>query len=292
MPTMHRNLFLLCALFLFPLLSPAQKPELVVRQEAHIGYPTVTTFSSGGHYLLSGGDDRRLVLWDIISGRFIRRTECPARPLALCFAEQDETALALLADHSVIQWDLIAGQQETLLPSAEDSILLFQLSPGGQWALTFSANNTLRVRHTKDSRLNWQLTSAEAAAGLQFLPESQSVALWRSDGSVLGHWRLANGTALEHPPVLAWQSDSLLLDHGNGQRILQQKNQGLVYLSLNQGTALASRALPPDAFSGAETYFMIIPGAFAYAPDGRYLLTTVYSAPGSCGKTRAPTAPA
>ncbi|MCB9297116.1 MAG: caspase family protein [Lewinellaceae bacterium] len=276
---MHRNPFLLCALFLFPLLSPAQKPELVVRQEAHIGYPTVTAYSSGGQYLLSGGDDRRLVLWDIASGRFIRRTECPARPLALRFAEQDETALALLADHSVIQWDLVAGQAETLLPPAEDSILLFQLSPGGQWALTFSALNTLRVRHTRDGGLNWQLASAEAAAGLQFLPESQSVALYRSDGTVLGHWRLANGAALENPPVLAWPADSLLLDPGNGQRIYQQKNKGLAFLSLNQGMALASRALPPDAFSGAETYYMISPGAFAYAPDGRYLLATVYKTP-------------
>ncbi len=279
MPVMHHYPFLLCALFLFPLLSPAQKPELVVRQEAHIGYPTVTTFSSDGHYLLSGGDDRRLVLWDITSGRFIRRTEGPARPLALCFAEQGETALALLADHSVIQWDLINGKTETLLAPAEDSILLFRLSPDGQWALTFSAYNTLRVRHTRDSGLNWQFTSTEAAAGLQLLPESGSVALYRSDGSVLGHWRLANGTALENPPALAWQADSLLLDPGNGQRILQQKNKSLVYLSLNQGKALASRALPPDAFSGAETYFMIAQGAFAYAPDSRYLLATVYKTP-------------
>ncbi|MCB0583926.1 MAG: caspase family protein, partial [Phaeodactylibacter sp.] len=232
-----------------------------------------------GHYLLSGGDDRRLVLWDIISGRFIRRTECPARPLALCFAEQDETALALLADHSVLQWDLITGQRETLLPSAEDSILLFHLSPDGQWALTFSAHNTLRVRHTKNSSLNWQFTSKEAAAGLQLLPENQSVALYRSDGSVLGHWLLANGTALENPPALDWQADSLLLESGNGQSILQQKNKSLVYLSLNQGEALAPRALPPDAFSGADVFARIAPGAFAYAPDGRHLLTTVYKTP-------------
>lgn len=108
--------YLAFILFLLPFLSPAQKPELVVRQEAHIGYPTVTAFSSDGHYLLSGGDDRRLVLWDIPSGNFIRRAECIAKPLALRFDTTNVTATALLADHSVMQWGLNTRQQKMLLP--------------------------------------------------------------------------------------------------------------------------------------------------------------------------------
>ncbi len=284
---MHRT-FLLFALSFLPLLSPAQKPELVVRQEAHIGYPTLTAFSSDGRYLLSGGDDRRLVLWDINSGRFIRRTECPARPLALCFAEQDETAIALLADHSVIQWSLNTGLQETLLPPLEDSILLYNLSDDGLWALAFSADNVLRVRHTRNRGLDWQFTSTKAAGGLRLLPESQSVEMYGTDGISLGHWSLDSGVALADEMWMMLLADSLLLDFGNGQSIRQVENKRLVFLNMNQGRFLYSDAL----FSGdaqtlreeAQQGLSILsprqralsPGAFAFAPDGRYLLATVY----------------
>lgn len=94
-----------------PAVDPAEK---------HTGPVTALAFDPEGKYLLSGGDDRTVRLWDLATGKELAALAGHARPVTLVgFLADGQTPFSgSQADGTVRFWD-VAGEKERLIVRRE-----------------------------------------------------------------------------------------------------------------------------------------------------------------------------
>lgn len=96
-----------------------QKPELVTVKDGHIGPVRVGCFSPDERHALTGGFDRRIVLWDLHAQKYVRHFETPEVPLHLAYTKNGLNAIVLMYDKLQL-WSLESGEQIKELPIPEN----------------------------------------------------------------------------------------------------------------------------------------------------------------------------
>lgn len=108
---MKKRLLFLCPFLFSVFVLSGQRPELVIQREGHVDEATLVRFSPDDRQALSAGQDHRIILWDLGSGKFVRYIEADTLPLFVDFGPGSGEAVALLADNSLQAWNLSTGEK-------------------------------------------------------------------------------------------------------------------------------------------------------------------------------------
>jgi WD40 repeat protein len=120
-----------------------------------LGRNPVMAFSPDGHYLATGDQEGRLLLWDIAQGKLVRVLEQGATQgiLALAFSPETELLAVGTAGGKLWLWSMALGSYRTeILLDDEEAILALAFSGDGQYLL---AGNTLGQIYL------WEVASGE-----------------------------------------------------------------------------------------------------------------------------------
>ena len=203
-PTHMRSGLCLFFTIIFSYLS-AQKPELVIQREGHTAEVTQVCFSPDERQVLSGGRDRRLVLWDLYSRKFIRFVQLDTTPAFLSFGSKGQTAVAILADNSLNAWSLVDGKR------------IWRVQPDRYQSLT-QRGDSLFLTHLDNTTSCWDLATGKK--------RWQQVSKARQQP-----------TTPPHPPGLSEKLAAL--GKGKIQKIEYSRNERIAVVALGTPTVLS-----------------------------------------------------
>ncbi|MBK9711505.1 MAG: protein kinase [Kouleothrix sp.] len=220
-------------------------------------------FSSDGKRALSSSEDATLVLWDVETGRAIRRLEHPDKEetRGVAFMPGDKQALSVGKNPDVIRWDLETGQVLDRLRGHRGTVYYVAVSPDGTRAISGADDNTVIV---------WNLEKGVAETVLrghggyirqvEFSKDGRH-AISGSADQTIRVWELHNGAEQQRLDSGA-QVNGVALS-ADGQRIATASDNSVAQIwDAGSGTALAT-----------FPWHTLDVKAVAFSPDGKYLLS-------------------
>ncbi len=151
-------------------------------------------FSPDGKTALSGGVDNTVRLWDLATGREIRKLEGDSSYVfSVAFSPDGKTALSGSLDHTVRLWDLATGHEIRKLEGHSDTVNSVAFSPDGKTALSGSKDNSVRLWDLATGREIRKLEGHSDAVNLVAFSPNGKTALSGSRDSTARLWDLATG---------------------------------------------------------------------------------------------------
>jgi mono/diheme cytochrome c family protein len=176
----------------------------------HIGSVLAIALTPDGTQAVSGGDDRTIRLWDVASGRELRRFEGHSGEVTtLAFTPDGKRLVSGSGDRTVRLWDVATGKELLSLRGHTDRVRTVAVSTDGKRLASAADDRTIRLWDAR-SGVALLLTGharpvnevAFSPDGRQLLSASQdgTIRLWGTAGkgelrSLEGHTRAVHGIA-------------------------------------------------------------------------------------------------
>jgi WD40 repeat protein len=233
----------------------------------HAGPAQSIAYSPDGKWLISGGEDRALRLWQAESGRATSALPAHTGPiLAVAFQPDGKGFASASADGSIKLWRPGATKESATLQGHTGAVRGLAYSPDGAKLASVGLDRSLRL---------WDLKQTGAVPVLLGLPAPALCVAWNADGA-----RLA--VAGEEGMVQLYD-----LDKGNEPEVLNAGDKSIHALAFHpNGKNLAAASadgrlrevlLDPNRPKGARAFDLAFHAgavqALAYSLDGNYLLS-------------------
>jgi WD40 repeat protein len=282
----------------------------IVPQLGHWGMVRSVALAPDGKTALSGSHDKTLMLWDLASGREIRKFEGHSDAVnSVVFAPDGKTALSGSSDNTLRLWDLASGREIRRFEGHSDAVNSVVFAPDGKTALSASSDNTLRLWDLATGR---EIRRFEGHSGpvnsVVFAPDGKT-ALSGSHDKTLRLWDLASGreirrfeghlspvcsvaiapdrkTALSggaDPLSASWDKKLRLWDLASGREIQKFEAPSVISIAFAPDGKTALSGSPDNTFilwdlaSGREIKKLVgysgYVGSIAFAPDGKTALS-------------------
>ena len=170
-------------------------PVEVVPQLGHSRDVSSVAIAPDGKTALSGSWDKTLRLWDLASGREIRKFEGHSAPvISVAIAPDGKTALSDSDDETLRLWDLASGRE---IKKIEGHSGAFAIAPDGKTVLSGSSDKTLRLWDLASGREIKRFEGhSDWVNSVAFAPNGKA-ALSGSSDKTLRLWDLASGREIK-----------------------------------------------------------------------------------------------
>lgn len=236
------------------------QPLRVLR--GHTGIVTSVAFSPDGGRLASVSSDGSIRVWEVASGRELRRLEDRIRSMLMSVAFSPNDRLLAMAsnDGSVRLWDTVSGQQRP--PRVHIGVVAVAFSPDGRLIASAGREGSLRLWEAASGRELRRLQGHIGMTSVAFGLDGRLLASGCLDGSVW-LWEAKSGQQVRRlvghnrpAKSVAFSPDGRLLASASA-------NDDVALWEVESGQEL--RRL--KGHNGSVT-------SVAYSPDGRLLATT------------------
>jgi len=169
----------------------------IVPQLGHSGQVASVAFSPDGKAALSGSYDKTLRLWDLATGREIRKFEGHSGGVtSVAFSPDGKAALSGSYDQTLRLWDLVTGREIRKLEGHSGPVFSVAFSPDGKAALSGSDDKTLRLWDLATGREIRKFEGhSDRVTSVAFSPDGKA-ALSGSYDKTLKLWDVASGQIL------------------------------------------------------------------------------------------------
>ena len=156
--------------------TPAQEHVHLVPQLGVSPIDSVA-LSPNARFVLTGGDDGTVRLWDVATGKQIRSFKGhKSRVNSVAFSPDGRTALTGSYDNSARLWDVDSGRQLRAFTGHTNYVLSVAFSPDGRSALTGSEDGTARLWDLASGRLIHSFVGhTKAVSSVDFSPDGRTV---------------------------------------------------------------------------------------------------------------------
>lgn len=240
-----------------------EKPELIL-QNGHAEAIYCIAFSADCKYVLSGGHDKTMKLWEVATGKEIRTYMGHTNDVrTVCFTQDGKYAQSTSDDKTTKLWDLATGK-EIKGNGNEVFVKLLSISPDGKYKIyadSYKGIYKLLVVSTDNEILDFKTGHANGASGAIFSPNGKYVLSCGYDKSLV-LWDISTQKKIRfftpHSSSVqstAFSPDGKLLISGN----LDNK---LKLWDISTGKEI-------KVFSGHTD----VVSSTVFSPDGKYVLS-------------------
>ncbi|MEW5722682.1 MAG: caspase family protein [Thermodesulfobacteriota bacterium] len=237
-----------------------ERAEVFV-QMGHMGNVLAAALSPDGRYVLSGGRDAVLKLWEVASGREIRTLIGHLAAVnGVAFSPDGRQALSGSSDGNLKLWDLSTGQAVKTFTGHMSVVSTVAWSSDGRYALSGGLDTVVKLWDVSSGLELKSLTGhTDNVTALSFGPDGKT-ALSAGDDGALRLWDLAAGREIR-----------TFSGHPSGVTAAALSPDGRYALSGGWDSSLRLW----DVATGREIKAMTAPNAVlsvVFSPDGRYAL--------------------
>jgi mono/diheme cytochrome c family protein len=154
-------------------------------------------FAPDGRRAVSGSQDKTLRLWDVASGKELRRFEGHTDAVTCVAFMPDSRLLSGSRDHSVRLWDVETGTEVARFKGHTEPVRCVACSSDGQWILSGGADGTVRGWELKTGKELAALPRQEGGVYcLAFSPDGKQAVTGGSNGR-LCLWNVDKGEPVQ-----------------------------------------------------------------------------------------------
>jgi RNA polymerase sigma factor (sigma-70 family) len=146
----------------------------------HDGLVTSLAFAPDGKTLVSAGLERTLGIWDVASGKLLRRLVGHNDFVrAVAVSPDGKTIASASLDKTVRLWDFATGKELSQLPEVPDPVLLLAFAADGKTLVSVSGTGTIRRWRTADGKDDgqWQVGDRLILLATACSPDGKILAL-------------------------------------------------------------------------------------------------------------------
>jgi WD40 repeat protein len=229
----------------------------------HDGAVSCVALSPDGRRAISGGDDGTLRLWDLTSGKEVRRFEGHREAVsAVAFSADGRLAASGGRDRTVRVWEVDGGRERARLEGHLGKVLCVTFSPRGDWLLSGGDDTTLRLWDVEKAREVRRFAGHTAAVtSVAFSPGGATALSGGLDRSVR-LWAVKSGEELRQYEGHTKEVYDVAFSP-DGSRVLSGGNDRVVRLWDTETARELKR------FAGHANAVIRV----AFSPDGKHVLS-------------------
>ena len=192
---------------------PTKKPTRVIEgavapaagqpaiTDKHLDWIRTLTFTPDGKFLISGGDDNAILVWEAETGKFVRRLDGSTNWVMALAVSPDGKRLASGGfDKTIRIWDLAAGTKVKDIAANNQYVLSLAWSPDGKLLASGGQDKVVRLWDPEAGKEVRALTGhTDLISAVAFHPNGQILASCSGDlDKSVRLWSVADGKELKN----------------------------------------------------------------------------------------------
>ena len=179
------------------LLEAQVKPELTI-PIGHTNSVLSACFASDDKYVVTGGEDNIAILWEVATGKEIRRFKGhTSLVLSVCLSPDGKYLLTGSSDKTARLWDVATGKEIFIFKDHTGKVRSVKFSADGKWLLTGSSDKTILLWDASSGKvINTFIGHKDEVYAVGFSTDKKTIFSGSRD-STIRQWDITTGKEIK-----------------------------------------------------------------------------------------------